>query len=458
MKKISRRAVTALILAAITALGLGLLCGRLFVNGSQWASHPGNGNLYSGGNLSSGMVRDRVGNIMVQSLDTGRGYSNTPAYRISTLHITGDTYGYIPSLVLNEYAEDMSGYSRLNGIYRLGDAQAELKLTVSNEVCAAAYEALNGRKGCVGVYNYKTGEVICMVSSPSYDPYDMPDVENDTSGQYDGVFVNRFISSTYVPGSIFKLVTTAAAIENIPDLFQRTFYCGGSVDVQGDTIVCAGNHGQIDFETALARSCNCAFAEIAIELGAETLEKYAEKALVGESLSFDGLNTVRGSFDLPSTAESDLAWAGIGQSNDLINPCSYMTFMGAIANGGTIVYPHVLMSVTSGKLMDKTDGQTAYGDRILEECTCQAMKELMRNNVVTIYGDPYSLNICAKSGTAEVGQGSEPHATYAGFLNDSQHPLAFIVIVENGGSGSSTCGAIANTVLSKAVEVLDRSE
>lgn len=458
MKKISRRAVTALILAAITVVGLGLVCVRLYVNGAQWAAHPGNGNLYSGGNLSSGMVRDRVGNIMVQSLDTGRGYSNTPAYRIATLHITGDTYGYIPSLVLNEYAEDMSGYDRLNGIYRLGSAEAELRLTVSNEVCAAAYEALDGRKGCVGVYNYVTGEIICMVSSPSYDPYDMPDIENDTSGEYDGVFVNRFISSTYVPGSIYKLVTTAAAIENIPDLFERTFYCGGSVDVQGDTIVCAGNHGQIDFKTALARSCNCAFAEIAIELGPERLEEYAQKALVEDSLSFDGLNTARGNFDLPSTAESDLAWAGIGQSNDLINPCAYMTFVGAIANGGQIVYPRMLMNVTSGQFLDETQGQPVYGETVLEKSTCKTMKELMRNNVVTIYGDPYSLNICAKSGTAEVGQDLEPHATYAGFLDDIQHPLAFIVIVENGGSGSSTCGAIANTVLSRAVEVMDRVE
>lgn len=305
------------------------------------------------------------------------------------------------------------------------------------------------------MYNYKTGEIICMTSSMSYDPLAMPDISSDTTGKYEGVFVNRFISSTYVPGSIFKLVTTAAAIETIDDIFQQTFYCDGDVEVEGDTIVCAGVHGEIDFKTALARSCNCAFASIASQLGADVLTEYASKALVNDSFSFDGLSTARGSFVLKDNTESNVAWAGIGQYTNLINPCAFMTFVGAVGNGGTVVYPHLLQSVTGGGVMDIEYGQTVTGEKILSEQTCQTMKEMMRNNVVTVYGDPYDLNICAKSGTAEVGEGVEPHATYAGFLDDEEHPLAFIVIVENGGSGSAICGSIANEVLKTAVEMMD---
>ncbi len=455
MKKISGRSKTVIILAALMVAGLLYFAADVLINGNSWSAHPGNGNLYSGGNLSAGIIRDRIGDILVQSGEEGRSYSNNPAVRTALLHLTGDSYGYIPSIVLNEYADEMSGYDTLNGVFALNRDSAELKLTVSAKVSSVAYEALAGRKGCVGVYNYKTGEIICMTSSMSYDPLAMPDISSDTTGKYEGVFVNRFISSTYVPGSIFKLVTTAAAIETIDDIFQQTFYCDGDVEVEGDTIVCAGVHGEIDFKTALARSCNCAFASIASQLGADVLTEYASKALVNDSFSFDGLSTARGSFVLKDNTESNVAWAGIGQYTNLINPCAFMTFVGAVGNGGTVVYPHLLQSVTGGGVMDIEYGQTVAGETILSEQTCQTMKEMMRNNVVTVYGDPYDLNICAKSGTAEVGEGVEPHATYAGFLDDEEHPLAFIVIVENGGSGSAICGSIANEVLKTAVEMMD---
>lgn len=455
MKKVSRRSKTIIILAVLMVAGLLYFSADVLINGGKWSIHPGNGNIYSGGNLSTGMVRDRIGDILVYSGEDGRLYSDNPTVRTAMLHLTGDSYGYIPSIVLNEYGSEISGYDSINGVYSLNSDEAELKLTVSAKVSTVAYEALAGRKGCVGVYNYKTGEIICMTSSMSYDPMNMPDIGKDDSGMYDGVFVNRFISSTYVPGSIFKLVTTAAAIETIPDIFEQTFYCDGDVEVEGDTIVCAGVHGEIDFKTALSRSCNCAFASIASQVGADVLTEYANKALVNESLSFDGLTTAKGSFVLRDKTESNVAWAGIGQYTNLINPCSYMTFVGAIGNGGTVVYPHLLYSVTGGGVMDTEYGQTVTGDVVLNYDTCQTMKEMMRNNVLTVYGDPYDLNICAKSGTAEIGEGIEPHATYAGFLDDEEHPLAFIVIVENGGSGSAICGSIANEVLNEAVKMMD---
>lgn len=82
-------------------------------------------------------------------------------------------------------------------------------LTLSAAAQTAAYQALGNYHGTVGVYNYKTGEILCAVTSPSYDPDNMPDVEADTSGAYDGVYVNRFFQAAYTPGSIFKIVTLA---------------------------------------------------------------------------------------------------------------------------------------------------------------------------------------------------------------------------------------------------------
>src|SRR5699024_227889 len=120
----------------------------------------------------------------------------------------------------------------------------------SAEAQIAAQEALDGRKGVVAVYNYKTGEILCAVSSPNYDPDDVPDLENDDSGRYDGVYVNRFTQSTYTPGSIFKLATTAAALEEIPDIQTRTFLCEGSYWVEGDEVICTGTHGEVNLRQA----------------------------------------------------------------------------------------------------------------------------------------------------------------------------------------------------------------
>ena len=81
--------------------------------------------------------------------------------------------------------------------------------------------------GTVGVYNYKTGEILCMVSTPTFDPANPPDIAADDPA-WDGVYVNRLLSANSIPGSIFKVVTINAAIENIPDLFQRKWTCTGS--------------------------------------------------------------------------------------------------------------------------------------------------------------------------------------------------------------------------------------
>ena len=150
-----------------------------------------------------------------------------------------------------------------------------------------AYQAMNGKKGAVGVYNYETGEILCMVSTPTFDPANPPTIE-DGDPQYEGVYLNRFLSGTFTPGSVFKTITLTAAIENIPDLFSRSFTCTGSTTVGGEEITCPFAHGEMDINSALANSCNGVFAQVATELGAETMSKYVEKAGILDSYSVDG--------------------------------------------------------------------------------------------------------------------------------------------------------------------------
>ena len=126
-------------------------------------------------------------------------------------------------------------------------------LTIDAGLNAAALDALNGRKGAVAVYNYRTGDVLCMVSSPTFDPADPPEIR-DGDSRYDGVYLNRVLSSTFAPGSVFKLVTTAAALENLDGALDRHFTCTGRLELDGGVITCPYAHGEMDLYDALARS------------------------------------------------------------------------------------------------------------------------------------------------------------------------------------------------------------
>lgn len=456
MKKVSGRAICTLVLAGVLLVGLLAFAVRYFVKADDWVVFSGSPHVYSGGNLNAGIITDRDGTVLLDSTD-GRKYSGDAAVRKATLHLLGDREGYIGAPILSEYADELVGFDVLSGVYSLSDKISTARLTVSAQVQTAALAALDGRAGTVGVYNYQTGEILCAVSSPTFDPDNVPDIAGETSGAYSGVYVNRFFNATFVPGSIMKLITAAAAIENIPDIAAQQFSCSGSFVVQGDTINCNGVHGTINFETALAKSCNVAFGQIAIQLGPTVLQQYAEKLGMTERFAVDGFHTMAGNFDLTDAAEVNVAWGGIGQYTDLINPCAFMRLMGAVAGEGKAAEPHLMAAVDSKKMISDYKASTKKTEQLLEPETCRQLAAMMRNNVKTTYGAGNfpDLNVCAKSGTAEVGGDLTPHATFAGFVKDVQYPLAFIVVVENAGSGSAVCASIAGTVLRECVRILD---
>ena len=454
MKRISRRMILLIVLMAVLAIGIGIFLINYFLHADDWIVFSGSPHVYSGGNLSTGTVTDRTGELLLDSTD-GRSYSQDPVLRKATMHLLGDRFGYISAPVLGEYADELVGFSPVDGIYSLVDSSNQAVLTISASAQKTALEALQGRKGTIGVYNYKTGEVLVAVSSPTYDPDNMPDVENDVTGAYGGVYLNRFFQTTYAPGSIFKCVTSIAALETLADAQTKTFYCEGSCRIGGDTINCNGVHGTIDLKRALATSCNVAFAKLAVELGPEVLTDYAEKLGVTGSLSFDGVTLAKGNFDLTGAVDSEIAWSGIGQYTDLVNACQYMTVMGAIAGGGQAAQPH-LMAEVKNALGRGYEAKTVMLDKTLDSAACDILAEMMRNNVVNMYGQWQfpDLDVCAKSGTAELGPNDTPLATFSGFIRDETYPLAFIVIVEHGGSGSATCAPIAGQVLNACVEAL----
>lgn len=450
MNKLAKRAWFALALAAVLAVGLVTIFVKYFLHASDWVTFQSSPHVYSNGVLDSGVITDRNGTTLLDASD-GLQYAESSDLRKATLHLLGDRAGNISAFLLNEYSDELIGFNSLSGTYHLRSGSGKMRLTISAEAQKAAYLALDGRKGTVGVYNYKTGEILCAVSAPSFDPDNVPDISADPDA-YDGVYFNRFFHGSYPPGSVFKLVTATAALECIDNIESRTFYCEGSVDIDGQTVVCNGWHGEIGFEQALAKSCNVAFSEIAVELGADTLSQYAEQLGITDSLSFDGLTTSSGHFDLSQSDRYQTGWAGVGQFTDQINPCQFMTLMGAIANGGVAAQPYLVAQVEYGK-STQYEAESRSLERVMTQKTAERLAGMMHYSVVNIYGEWYfsGLYAGAKSGTAEVAEGEEPNAVFAGFVQDETYPLAFVVVVENGGSGSSTCTPIVKQVLDACI-------
>ena len=455
MNRIAGRAGICILLVLALLAGMVFFLAEYAVEAGDWVMFPGSPHVYNGGNIGCGLITDRSGQLLLD-MRGKRTYAEEEALRKATVHWLGDRKGSIDAPALSQYAAELAGYDLLNGVYSYNNAGGTAKLTLSSKVQLAALEAMGDYKGTVGVYNYKTGELICAVTTPNYDPDNIPDIANDAEGLYEGMYVNRFTQSNYIPGSIFKIVTLAAALETIPDITEQKFVCRGEYDIGSDTVICDGKHWEQDLKMAFRNSCNCAFAQIAQQLGKETLQRYVEDFGVINSVSFDGITTPAGKFDLSEASEFSVAWAGIGQYTDLVNPCSFMTFVGAIAAGGKGVYPHLVEEITSDGLTTYSAGKTA-GNRIMSASTAETIREYMAFNVTDKYGSDNfpGLTVCAKTGTAQVGGDKKPNAMIAGFVQDEQYPLAFVIAVEDGGYGRSVCVPILSEILAACKEVLD---
>ncbi len=429
MKKITNRAFSLVLIAALVIFGMGAFIVRYVQHGEDWALY------FAGTNSdSSGEVFDRNGVVLASFSADEKQYAQNELTRRANYHVTGDYWGRTGSGILRSFQSGAYDYSLLRGTTK--SQNHSMTLNIDSELNNIAYEAMGNRKGAVLVSNYKTGEILALMSTPSIDPAD------ENAEPAEGAYINRCLSAAFVPGSVFKLITTAAAIENIPDIFDRSFYCEGKYQIAGVDITCSGTHYNQSFEQALANSCNVAFAQIAVMLGQDTLARYVEQYGFFDSHKLNGIHTAKGSFPTEFVGDPELAWAGIGQSTDLMCPYSMLRFVSAIGNGGVLYEPSLVKSDSSPKTT-----------RLIESDTADKLKQMMSYNVAAHYDGQNNfpgLNICAKTGTAELGDGNS-HAWFTGFLDDEEHPYAFVVLVEQGGGGLSSAGALANTVLQAAV-------
>lgn len=455
MKSISRRALTLYLLIIVFFIGSGLTYYNLAVNADKWAMNKANRHLYTDGGLATaGDISDRNGTVLAATVDGVRTYNSDNIIRTATLQTVGDGSGYIASGIQTAFKDELTGYTVLDGIFNLkryGKGN-DIALTLDADICKAAYKAMNGQNGVVGVMNYKTGEIICIVSTPSYDPLNKPSEEKE------GMYLNKFFKGLYTPGSTFKIITLASAIENIPNLEDITFDCygkqgKGQIQVGEGYVFCSGIHKNVMIEKAFNQSCNCAFATLADTLGKEKLTATAEKAGFNSQMNkINGkISCSVSTLKLKDANALEVGWAGIGQYTTLVNPCHMLTVISAIANGGTAVEPYIVNTITTpgGEMLYSAKTQTIgeyFSPNVSEE-----LKKYMRSNVKNNYGDYRftGLEMCGKTGTAEIsdGENAKPNALFAGFSSNPDYPYAIIVVVEDSTYSIQTAVPVATKVM-----------
>jgi peptidoglycan glycosyltransferase len=346
-----------------------------------------------------------------------------------------------------------------------------LTLTLDPLAQAAAEEALGRNKGAVAAIDFRTGNVLAITTFPRYNPNVLSGHDPDRiraawkqlNQDPDAPLLNRAAGGLYPPGSTFKVVTAAAALENgvttSQQLPKRTTY------VPPQTRRPIGNFGggscpsaagdRITLSEALTVSCNTTFAELGVTLGAEKLVAEAEKFGLNDSLEYQlpaAESSIPRELDPPAEAQS-----AIGQRDVRVSPLQMASIAATIANGGKRMAPHVVSQVVAndGKVVKtfRPDslGQVIPGDvaRDLQ----QMMVSVVENGTAQA-GQISGLQVGGKTGTAQNAPGKAPHAWFIAFTSQGEKAIAVAVIIENGGNAGSeaTGGRVAAPVARKVMQ------
>ena len=328
----------------------------------------------------------------------------------------------------------------------------------------AAREALsvnNAKAVRVLVMDPNTGEILAMVNKPDYDLNDPPrnDVEKLTE-----LMRNRCITDAYEPGSTFKIITSASALDSGLVSVNEGFYCSGSVYVEGGRIKCWGKpHGAENFAQALQNSCNPVFVEMGLRLGVERFYDYMEAFGLGKATGVDMPGEAGGILISEANCKRvDIARIGFGQSV-AVTPLQLITAASAAVNGGNLVTPYIIKSISDGNGEIIQTGETVIRAHPISESTSATMRTLLEGVVREGGGKNAAVpgyRIGGKTGTAQVYVegivSSDKHiGSFVGFAPIDDPRVAVLVIVEEADVpidfGSVTAAPYAKEILEQTL-------
>jgi peptidoglycan glycosyltransferase len=390
-----------------------------------------------------------------------RVYPQGPLYA----HVTGfySFYGAVGGL---EQAEDafLSGssdklfYRRVSDLFTGRRPQgANVETTLDARVQEAASEAMEGITGGAVALDPRTGAILAMVSHPTFDPNDVAGHDLEAVGTtYDELnaaegrpLVNRTIGGDlYPPGSVFKVVTAAAALST-GDYDEDTVLPGPAVldlpqtsaDLPNAFDGPCGPNSEVTFTEALAVSCNTAFARVGMDIGAEALQAQAAKFGFGDAITIPMRvtpSTVPAEMNLPQ-----LAQASIGQYDVRATPLQMAMVAAGVANDGVVMRPYLVQSIIGSDLsvIESADEQE------LSEAVTQDVAAQLTRMMVSVVEDGSGqraqipgVEVAGKTGTAQHGEGRKAHAWFISFAPADDPEIAVAVIAEDGGVAGSEAG------------------
>ncbi len=398
----------------------------------------------------------------------GELYAHLTGYYSFTYGAGGGVEGAENSLLSG--SSDKLFYRRVSDILTGKDQTgASLELTINAKAQAAAEKALGDQRGAVVALDPTTGEVLALVSHPSYDPSVLSshDTEavvkawKDLNADPNRPMVNRAIAGNlYPPGSTFKIVTAAAALES-GEFTEESQIPGPAVlklpqttaSLPNDNRQACGPDDKVTLKRALEISCNTAFGWLGMELGAGDFRSQAAKFGIGDRLAIP--MTVTPSSVPSELNEPQLAQSAIGQYDVRVTPLQVAMISAAVANRGVVMKPHLVRKVTSSDLEVLDETPTQQLSQAISQDTASALTRMMQGVVEDGTGTAAQIkgiDVAGKTGTAQHAEGKAPHAWFTGFAPAVDAKIAVAVVVEDGGNaGSEAAGGRVAAPIAKAV-------
>lgn len=468
-----------LILALFVPL-VGLTSYWAVFNAEELSSKPDNRRaLIEAQGIRRGTITTVDGTVIAKSVAQGKGNQRIYSRRYPEGELFGHPVGYSfvelgnsgielseNDALTGESAEFSAILDELRGVTEEG---SDLTVTLDAEAQRTALEALGGEKGAVVAIEPSTGAVRAMVSVPPYDPATVPSQIEQLSTDSDSPLLNRPTQSTYPPGSTMKVVTATAALDSGEFDPGTTLDAPSSMDVSGVPLSNFGgqSYGTIDMTTALTNSVNTYWAQVAVDLGPETMVKYMERYgfysdppldFPSDQMTPSGVLNADG--ELVREA-FDVGRVGIGQGGaegELRATVTQMAMVAAaIANGGQLMDLSFVQRVTDpdGRVTEELDPDVH--NRVMSEETAAELTEMMTR--VATEGTASGLTVsgaslAGKTGTAEINTSGLNQPWFLAFAPAEDPKVAIAVTVERsqGGTGGEIAGPIAAEVMGTLVD------
>lgn len=453
---------TALSLIGLLAMLLGFLAYWQVGVRESLVSNPYNRRLQLNELVTQrGTVQDFRGKILAQSIKQGDQWKRVFPLGAALSPVTGYTSTQLgktgAEAVFDPYLAGIAGGQEIkNNVRRLLGQQPQglnVFLTLDSGLQQLGYRLLGGRRGAVVIIEPSTGKVRALVSSPSFDPNQVEaQWKQLTVDQENFLLLNRATQGLYPPGSTFKVATGAAALKKLPKLRGESFRCTGALEVGGYRLTDQAAHGWVDFDRALAVSCNTTFARQALQTGFKDWYRGASELGLDQKVPFV-LPTSKGRLPNPDQDQALLAQSAIGQGPILETPLHMALLAAGVANGGKVMQPLLLEKVEtqSGQVMKTGKPEvwlTGMEPEIARKLT-KAMLKVVEEGTGKAAAIP-GVRVAGKTGSAENPHGAA-HAWFIGFAPADQPKAAVAVLIENGGAGGKVAAPLAQELLALAL-------